>query len=197
MHLRLVSYLSCGSGSSLKQGCIPLLTTPSVLRQVSQVKGNGETEVTGNRGTLCSHPQNQRQTSNPLESEKLPSLLQALLPLLSTLPPPPREWGRILPVFLTTEHTQGWVAQGHQLMGEGHTDPAQGTHLRDQGTDTDGWVQVLAVLAHGWYGVDWLTDAFWITQLEPWKPIPYLGSSNLPALPFHGLRLHTAFPKHW
>lgn len=74
---------------------------------LTSVKGNGEAErllATGAHSAFS--PPEQRQTLNLLESEKLPSLLQALLPLLATLLPPPRGLGRVSPVFPTTEDTQ-------------------------------------------------------------------------------------------
>lgn len=110
MLLSVVSHLTWWEdGEFLEAGLCPSPAHPfRTEKSLTYMKENAEAEQLLAMGAhSVFSPPEQRQTLKPLESETLSSFLQALLPLLATLLPPPRGLGRVLPVFPTTENTQG------------------------------------------------------------------------------------------
>lgn len=190
----------------LRASCALLLSAPSVLRKGSQ-------KWRETKRSSCWEPDHTPSSHPRTKTGFKPSgIWEASLPSASSPPhpfcPAPTSnctWQDThLSSHSTTEDTEGWLAQGHQLVGE-DPDPAQETHqglLEWLQIWTHIWVQGHAVLAPGMVWC-WVTDAFLIIQVEPWKPFPAVFSS-LPALPFHisasslplPVLLHIAFPKH-
>ena len=84
---------------AMPYSCQPLLYWGKAHRD----EGKQSRAVTENQTTLPLLTLEQRQASNPLESEKLPSLLQALPLILSALPLPPTALGKILTCLPTQQ----------------------------------------------------------------------------------------------
>lgn len=159
----------------LETGLCPFSTEasfPSERKQRSR-------EVSGNRGTLC--------VLTPRTRDRLQTLwnLRSSLPFCKFSFP-------FLQLFL---HLQGkeagyylssWQLSTHRMTCSRSPTNGGGTPWSCQGNPPEG-LSVRVTLPNTvtdecrymlfwlseWCGVDWLTDAFWITQVEPWKPVPH------------------------